>query len=82
MIRRAFLLVVLPIIFGYTLGYSLTGCGPFVDDVKDAKSEADKTSSLLKKCRGEARAEYYVGQKSVEQSLEVYEACKRREGVQ
>lgn len=82
MIRRAFLLVVLPIVFGYALGYTMTGCKPLVDDVKDAKDQSDVDAEKLAKCRGETRAAYYVGQKSVEESLAVYEACKRREGLQ
>jgi len=53
-----------------------SGCwlGP---DVRDASSVDEK----LAKCRTEARAEYYVGQATVEESLRVYEDCKRREGL-
>lgn len=82
MIRKAFLFVVLPIVFGYGLGYSLAGCKEFMGEVNDASNEAASDGDKLKKCRTEARAEYYVGQKSVEESLAAYDACLKREGLQ
>lgn len=53
-----------------------SGCwlGP---DARDASSVDEK----LSKCRTEARADYYVGQRSVEESLKAYEDCKKREGL-
>lgn len=53
-----------------------SGCwlGP---DVRDASSVDEK----LAKCRTEARAEYYVGLKTAEESLRAYEDCKKREGL-
>lgn len=71
MIRRALVLVVVPVLFGYSLGACLTGC----QDVRDP-------SDALTKCRAEARAAHFVGKKSVEEAFAVYEACKRREGAE
>lgn len=81
MIRRAILLVVAPIVFGYALGYGLTGC-KLAGDVNTAHAEAEKDAAKLRECRSEARSAYYVALRSVEESLAVYEACKRRQGLQ
>ena len=53
--------------------FALAGCGTFL--------EAKDPQSILDKCAGEARAEYYVGQSTVEEALAVFEACKKREGL-
>lgn len=36
---------------------------------------------ILEQCAGEARAEYYVGDASVDQAMRVYEECLARHGV-
>lgn len=51
----------------------LVGCGTFL--------EAKDPQSALEKCAAEARAEYYVGESSVEDAMAVFEACKKREGL-
>lgn len=81
MIRRALAYVVFPVLFGYSLGACLTGCAPFVEDVKEAQEIAVSNDTKLSKCRGDARAAYYIDRKTVEESLAVYEDCKRREGL-
>jgi hypothetical protein len=77
-IRQALLCVVLPIVFGYAVGACLTGCGPSFAEIEKA---SDASAAKLQKCRGEARADFYVGKKSVEDSMRTYEACKKREGL-
>ncbi len=56
-----------------TLSLCLGGCGTFL--------EAKDPTSILEKCAGEARAEYLVGEKTVEEAMAVFEACKKREGL-
>jgi hypothetical protein len=36
---------------------------------------------IQERCAGEARAEYYVGHKSVDEAMSVYRSCLRREGL-
>lgn len=84
MIRRAFLTVVVPIVFGYlvgaTIGASVAGCGSTFAELEKAAKDGD-VSAKLALCRGEARAAFYVEQKTEAESLARYEACKKREGL-
>ena len=59
----------------------LAGCGPSAAAIESAAAGGD-VSAQLAKCRAEARSAYYVEKKSEAEALAVYEACKKREGVQ
>jgi outer membrane murein-binding lipoprotein Lpp len=78
-LRQVLVMVVIPVVFGYLVGtLVLAGCGASLEEIDRASGDvADK----LQKCRGEARADFYVGKKSVEESLRTYETCKKREGL-
>lgn len=56
----------------------LCACGSFVPDPKDVKSDEDKAVV----CRAEARSAHYVDQKSVEESMAIFHACMKREGLE
>lgn len=79
MIRRVLFAVVVPAIIGSAYG-NLVACGPSFEEIERAAAGGD-VSAKLAKCRAEARADYYVGQKSVEESMATYRNCLRREGV-
>jgi hypothetical protein len=62
---------VLILVVGNLLG-NLMGC--------TAMPPEDPHEALQKKCAAEARAEHYVGKKSVEDSMLHYDECMRRGG--
>lgn len=80
MIRRAVTYVVVPIVFGYLIGACLTGCGSTFAELEDAANDGQVPAKLAK-CRGEARAAFYVEQKSVDEAMARYKACQKREGL-
>lgn len=41
----------------------------------------DPTTALIEKCTAEARAEHYVGGKSVDEAMRAYDACIARGGL-
>ncbi len=63
----------------YLVGLALiASCSIFGEAVGCAEHEAkqaDPTGDLIRKCTAEARAEHYVGQKSVSEALRHYDAC-------
>jgi hypothetical protein len=87
MIRRAFLFVVLPIIFGYAVGGYASGCGEFLPSAK----EADDLNTRLGVCRKEARdyqaAQVEAGSEAGAQEIAntaymKYQDCKFRTHVE
>lgn len=78
--RRVLATVIVPAIFGCAYG-NLVACGPSFEEIERAAAGGD-VSAKLAKCRAEARADYYVGQKSVEESMATYRNCLKREGVE
>lgn len=81
MIRSVLARIVAPILAGQLLGFSLiAACGPSFEEIEKAAAGGD-VSSKLAKCRAEARADYYVGEKSVDEAMATYHACLKREGV-
>jgi len=58
----------------------LSGCGPSFSEIDKAASGGD-TSAKLRKCNSEARAAYYVANKSADEAMAIHDACKKREGL-
>lgn len=54
-------------------------CATF-KDIEDAANDGS-VPAKLRVCRAEARAAFYVGQRSAAESMAVYDACKKREGL-
>lgn len=79
-VKRLLAVVVVPIVFGYAVAYALTGCGSTFQEIEDAAKDGD-VPAKLRKCRAEARAAYYVGEKSEDEAMQVYTDCKKREGL-
>lgn len=80
MIRRVFVAVVLPIVFGYLVGACLTGCGSTFAELEEAANDGS-VPAKLRICRAEARTAIYVEQKSDDEAYARYVACKKREGL-
>lgn len=55
-----------------TLSAGLAGC---------IFSEPKDPTGVLERCRAEARADYYVGQISLEEAMRRYDLCVSRGGV-
>lgn len=68
-----------PPLVGAMLGVLLlAACGSSLAEVsKDVKTDGDK----LKECRADARAAFFVDGKSEQESLAIYEACKKDGGL-
>lgn len=57
------------------------GCGPSYVDLEKAAAGGE-VSKPLQKCRAEARTVFYADGGTEDAGLAVYEACKRRAGLQ
>ncbi len=57
---------------------ALSACTPTLEEMREA---SDATSKILKECRAEAREALYVDKKSADESMRVYEKCKKRGGL-
>lgn len=58
----------------------IAGCGASFEELEKAAGAGD-IGAKTALCRGEMRAAFYVGQKSEAESLAVYDACIKREGL-
>ncbi len=55
-------------------------CAPF-SDLEKAAAQGDNAAKLSL-CRADARAAFYVDQKTIEESIAVYDACAKKAGGQ